>query len=193
MDDRDLMAIYADTIFTYDAQRRMLRSNEPRVQVRRPAPFVFLGRTRTGSIVRFGASAPDALVHEIEELVDHLPPVRDLPESPATFTAIREALERYVTITTEEGGPAYRYPDSISSQGEAILLTDVNIEAARYTYPSLLEDFRDWSPCFTALHDGRAVSLCMSSRVTAVAEAAGVDTLPAFRGRGYAAAATAAW
>ncbi len=43
------------------------------------------------------------------------------------------------------------------------------------------------------VRDGAAVSVCFSSRVGPQATEAEVDTLPDFRGRGYAAAVTAAW
>jgi hypothetical protein len=193
MDERGLMGIYADTVFTYDARKRMLRSNEPCVQARRPAPLVYLGRTAAGDIVRFGAAVPDALAHQLEEIIDRLPPVSDLHPSPDALTAIREALEQYAVVTAEGGGPVYHFPDLITPQGEVIQLTDANIEMTRHTYPWLLEEFPDWAPCFAAVHDGQAVSVCFSSRVTAGADAAGVETLPAFRGRGYAASVTAAW
>ena len=43
------------------------------------------------------------------------------------------------------------------------------------------------------LHDGKTVSVCCSVRMTPQAHEAGVETHPAFRGRGYAARAVAAW
>jgi hypothetical protein len=193
MDDYALMGLYADTLFTYDARGRMLYSNEPRLQERRPAPRLFLGRTRGGSVARFGASMSDTLAQRLAEIVDRLPPPADLGEPATPFTEIEELLKQDAPIIKTEAGPVYHFPAAIRSQGEAIRLTEANIAVVRDTYPSLLEEFRDWSPCFVALDHGRAVSICMSSRVTPDAEAAGVDTLPGFRGRGYAAAATAAW
>ncbi len=193
MDDRALMEIYADTIFIYDSRGRMLGSNEPRVQERRPAPRLFLGRTRAGHVVRFSAAVSDDLANRLEEILQRLPPVDDLTVPPDTYAAVRQALERYGPIAKEEAGPAYAFPASIIQQEEVVQLTDATIEVVRHTYPTLVDEFRDWSPCFVALHEEVAVSICMSSRVTAVADAAGVDTLPAFRGRGYAASATAAW
>jgi predicted GNAT family acetyltransferase len=50
-----------------------------------------------------------------------------------------------------------------------------------------------WQPCFAVVRDGAAVSVCFSARTGARAAAAGVETRPEFRGRGYAAAVTAAW
>jgi hypothetical protein len=193
MNDRDLMDIYADTLFTYDARGRMLRSNEPREQERRPAPRLYLGCTTAGHVVRFGTGVPDALVARLKEIVGRLPQVDDLHTPPATLTVMREALERDAPVTTEEGGPVYRFPASIVPQGEVVQLTEANLELVRDTYPSLREELADWWPCFAATQAGAAVSVCFSSRVGTQADAAGVDTLPAFRGRGYAAAVTAAW
>jgi RimJ/RimL family protein N-acetyltransferase len=43
------------------------------------------------------------------------------------------------------------------------------------------------------VEEGRAVSVCRSVRITPAAHEAGVETLPRFRGRGYAPDVTAGW
>jgi GNAT acetyltransferase len=193
MDDRDLMGIHADTLFNYDARGRMLRSNEPREEERRPAPRLFLGRTGADHIVRFGATVPDALARRLEELIERQRAAGDLHALPAALAAVREALARHAPITTEGGGPTYRFPASIARPGGAVRLTEANRALARDTYPWLYDELADWQPCFAVVRDGAAVSVCFSSRSGAAAAAAGVETLPTFRGRGYAAAVTAAW
>jgi len=193
MDDRDLMAIRADTDFTYDARGRMLRSNEPREEERRPAPRLFFGRTRAGYVVRVGATTPDALAPRLEAIIARYPPVDDLQAPPAALAAVREALGRHAPITAEGGGPVYRFPASIAQPGEVVRLTNANRELAHATYPWLYDELVDWQPCIVVARDGVAVSICFSSRSGADAAEAGVDTLPAFRGHGYAAAVTAAW
>ena len=198
MDDRDLMAIRADTLFAYDARGRMLLTNEPREDARRPAPRLFLGRTLAGHVVRFGAAVPDALARQLEALIERQPPVADLRALPAALAAVRAALAASplaggAPITAEGGGPAYRFPASIARPGQVVQVTDANREIVRHTCPWLYDELADWRPCFAVVRDGAAVSVCFSSRFGAAAAEAGVDTLPAFRGRGYAAAVTAAW
>jgi hypothetical protein len=190
MDDHNLMGIRADTLFRYDARGRMLCSNEPDS---RPAPRVFLGRTSSGHVTRFGEAVPDTLASLLEERIERQPPVDALKVSPAVLDAVREVLRRHSPVIRETGGPAYRFPPSSAAPGATVQLTEANLELARDTYPWLYKELRDCWPCFAVVRDGAAVSVCFSSRIGATANEAGVDTLPGFRGRGYAAAVTAAW
>ena len=184
MDDRDLMGIRADTDFTYDARGRMLRSNEPRL---------FLGRTMAGQVVRFDATVPDALARRLEAIIEREPPAGDLHAPPAVLAAVWETLAQHAPIMAEGGGPTYRFPASIARPGEVVRLTDANRELVRDTYPWLYDELAGWQPCFAVVRDGAAVSVCFSSRIGTQAAEAGVETLPGFRGRGYATAVTAAW
>ncbi len=193
MDDRDLMGILADTCFTYDARGRMLHSNEPCAEARRPAPRLFLGRTMTGHVVRCGATVPETLARRLEEIIERQVPIGELHAPPAAFAVVREALAQHAPIITEEAGPSYRFPESVARLGEVVQLTGTNRELVRDTYRWLYDEFADWQPCFAVVRDGAAVSVCFSSRIGTNAAAAGVETLPAFRRRGYGAAVTAAW
>src|SRR5919201_1099467 len=193
MEHRDLMRIDADTSFTYDARGRMVRTNEPREDARRPAPRLFVGRTLAGDIVRFGAAVPDALARELEAMLAMEGQVRNVRHPLSHQTALHHALTRHAPVESQHAGPSYRFPDSIPPAREAVLVSVANREVARATYPWLYNEVVDWQPCFAIVRDGAAVSICFSSRVGLGAAAAGVDTLPGFRGRGYASAVTAAW
>jgi RimJ/RimL family protein N-acetyltransferase len=57
----------------------------------------------------------------------------------------------------------------------------------------LAADLDGWAPCLAVVEAGRAVAVCFSSRVGGRACEAGVETLPAHRGRGLAGLAVAAW
>ena len=196
MDDRTLMDVRADTLFTYDAWGRMVGSNEPDS---RPAPRLFVGRTAGGCVVRFGQGVPDDVMHEVMAIVEREPAVGSLGAAdglviPASMrAALREVLARDRPIEEEGGGPAYRFPETIVQPGGAVEVTDENVELVRETHPWLFRDMATWGPCFVVLRDGVAASICHASRIGARALEAGVFTLPEYRGRGYALAVTAAW
>jgi hypothetical protein len=193
MNDRDLMAIRADTDFTYDARGRMLQSNEPHERHRSPAPRLFLGRTPSGHVIRFGATVPDRLKRRLRAMIDRQSPPLDLRDPPSALTALREAVAEHAPIASEGGGPTYRFPASIPVPNGVVEITAANVELARDTFPWLLDEYAHWWRCFAAVRDGAAVSVCFSSRVGARAHEAGVETAAAFRGHGYATAATAVW
>ena len=189
-DDRSLMRVRVDTLFTYDARGRMLRSNEPDS---RPAPRLFLGRTTAGHVVRVGEHVPDALARELTAMVERQPAGGDLAVPPAARAAIEAALARHAPITLHGGGPAYRFPDAVARPADVVEVTAATCEVVRATYPWLYQDLAGWGPCFAVVRAGAAVSVCFSSRHGAQAAEAGVWTRPEFRGRGYAVAVTAAW
>jgi hypothetical protein len=189
MDDHQLMRVRADTLFTHNAVGRMLRSNE---LDGRPAPGVFLGVTRAGSVVRFNDTVPDDLARQLTEIIEHQQPLHSLAIPPMLLGAVRGALSPH-NNSPHESGPAYRFPPSITHPHDVVPITDANIEIVRDTFPWLHRELPYWRPCFAVVRDGTAVSICFSSRIGATANEAGLETLPAFRGRGYATAVTAAW
>src|SRR3954462_9655659 len=95
INDRDLLSIEADTTFTYDARGRILLSNEPLASARHPAQRFYLGRTRDGHVVRFGAALPDDVVAELTEIVAYEPQDGDLCAPPITESEIQAALARH--------------------------------------------------------------------------------------------------
>jgi hypothetical protein len=190
MDDRALMDIRAETIFTYDARGRMVGVNSPE---RRPAPRVFLGCTMAGRVLRFGDALSDAIVSRLRALIESQPAVEALPVAAALREEVRRMMEVDRSKVREGSGPNYRFPESIALPGHVVQVAATNIEIVRETYPWLHEELDEWWPCFAVVRDGAAVSVCFSSRIGRSAAEAGVETLPEYRGRGYAAAVTAAW
>jgi hypothetical protein len=190
LDDRDLMEIRADTLFRHDLRGRMVCVNDPEG---RPAPRLFLGQTGGGSVVRFGPGVSDTLARALTEIIEHEPTTGDQGLEPTRLEAIRKLLVEDAPITVEGGGPAYRFSDSMTPHGVAFRVTAANLDLVRDTYPWLLRRLADCEPCFALVRDGAAVSICHSSRNGTAAAEAGVNTLPAFRGRGYATVATLAW
>ncbi|HET9014441.1 MAG TPA: GNAT family N-acetyltransferase [Thermomicrobiaceae bacterium] len=195
MDDLALMALRADADFTFDARGRLLLTNEPLAAARRPAPRLFLGRAGTGYVVRYGAGLSDETGARLRAVVAGLPAAGGprIPED--VRAALREVLAGEGPVAREGGGPAYRFPETIRAAGEVevIPMRAATRGLARETFPWLEREVEDWPPCFAVVRDGAAVSVCFSARLTADAAEAGVETLSEYRGRGFAAAVTAAW
>src|SRR4051812_42568520 len=105
------MSIQAETLFRYDDRGRMTVSNEPNGT---SAPRLFLGRTRDGHVIRYGATLPDTIVGRIAEIVEREPRGADLSTEPVMLEALREALSEHATVVREAGGPAYRFPEAIA-------------------------------------------------------------------------------
>lgn len=183
------MAVRADTLYSYDARGRMLRSNE---RGGRPAPRLFLGLSCGPPVTRFGASLADDLVDELAALAEQAPAgALRVPEP--LQAALRATLERQAPVTAAGGGPAYRFPQVIAPAVETAQITEASIDLVRDSFPWLVRELPDWQPCFAVVRDGRAVSVCFSARNGTQAAEAGVETLPEFRGHHYAVAVTAAW
>jgi GNAT superfamily N-acetyltransferase len=192
-DDLALMKLRANTLFTYDDHGRMALTNEPCEIARRPAPRLFIGRAGSGSILRIGADVPQSRVEPLAALASTEAPMGDGRVAPALLAAMRPLLEQDGPVTEETSGPAYLFPDLTRTDGDVVRLTEDNRTLARQTFPWLEREWADWQPCFIKVEDGAAVAACYSARIGARVAEAGVDTLPDFRGRGYATALVAAW
>jgi GNAT superfamily N-acetyltransferase len=140
-----------------------------------------------------GAGVPGVLAQQVESTIANEPRPRDLEAPWAAAEHIRQALAEHAPIDAEFRGPVFRFTDAVRFPTEVTQITAANRNLVRTTFPWLFEEVADWQPTLAVLHDGAAVSVCFSSRIGAAACAAGVETLPDFRGRGYAAAVTAAW
>ncbi len=178
-------------LFRHDQEGRITFANE---HVSARAPRFFLTRTPSAACWRFRDDLPVAIADQIDELCRDEPTSADLREPPRHSRRYRALLEADMPIEREWSGPAYRFPRPIAAPtGAIVAITTVNTHL-------LVPDFADWladtgrcDPMVAYLHDGRAVSLCASVRITSAAHEAGVETSPAFRGCGYAADVVAAW
>jgi len=189
------MQLAVDVLFTHDARGRIVRVNEPDGDV---APRFYLGRTKDGNIWRVRHDLPEAVVAQLEALASSEPIPRDLREllqPPVQLEALKQALAAHAPVQETSSGPEYFFPDEIASPPgiSAVRMTPADADVLRPHFAWLIHELEGMPPVFAVVQDGRAVSVCFSSRVPAQADQAGVETIAAYHGRGYAPAVVAAW
>ncbi len=193
LSDLQILQLQVAALFTHDAHGRICRVNEPDGD---RAPRFFLGRSKEGNLWRCRDDVAAETARELEELVAGEPVGDDLRAAPRNLAAFLSALEIDPASAAVESGPAYRFPDELPRSSGVQRLTRSDVHLLRLMSWDLEETarrFERYEPFIAVVEDGVAVSLCHSARLTARAAEAGVETLEAYRGRGYASAVVAAW
>lgn len=90
-------------------------------------------------------------------------------------------------------GALFSFPASIAGGEAAVSITRGNAHLLGGGLEEWLPDVAEHRPMSAMVVDGRAVGLCASVAMSRAAHSAGVETLGAYRGRGLAAQAVAAW
>jgi RimJ/RimL family protein N-acetyltransferase len=189
---KELMSIHTEALFTHDADSSLLFVNEPGGS-KTPAPRFFLGRTKSGNLWRFRADVPQSLIKELEALCLDEPTATDLQSKPRHFETYVKLLETHKSVQNIWTGPAYHFDEWPQPSRPLVAITEANAELLRGGFEKLSEELSAWQPFLAIVEDGRAVSVCRSVRITPQAHEAGVETLPEFRGRGYAKDVVAGW
>jgi len=155
-----------------------------------------MGRTHDGNVWLFRHDIPDDLAHQLEVLCRSEPSAKDLMRPPHVASAIRAALQRHSPIIREYRGPAYLIPEGAQAPTDAVLMTKEMGRMLRAGFPWMLPHLMadiDIGPVTAAVVNGNAVSISYCARLSPLGAEAGVETLDAMRGRGYATAAVAVW
>lgn len=189
--DVELMTMHVRALFTHDARSRLLSVNEPGGGA--PAPRLFLGRTRAGNLRRFRADLPEPLVEELEALCADEPAAAELHGVPLHLEAYVRLLDGHAPVRRTWAGPAYYFAEDPEPSRPLLALTEADAELLREGFEELVEELPYAQPFVAVVEQGRAVSVCRSVRVTPAAHEAGVETLPRFRGKGYATDVAAGW
>ncbi|MGH9767486.1 MAG: GNAT family N-acetyltransferase [Blastocatellia bacterium] len=189
--EQELMAIHVQALFVHDANSRLLFINEPGGGG--PAPRLFLGRTRTGNLWRFRADLPASLIEELEALCVDEPVGAEFSAAPRHIEEYVRLLEAHAPVRKLYMGPAYHFTEFPEPSMPLQAITEMNAGMLRDGFEELIAELPAWQPFLALVERGRAVSVCRSVRITPVAHEAGVETLPDFRGRGYAKDVVAGW
>jgi hypothetical protein len=190
--DQELMAIHIQALFTHDARSRLLLVNEPGGGGA-PAPRLFFGRTRLANLWRFRADLPEYLAEELEALCVDEPLGLEFHSTPRHMEAYLRLLETHAPVHQLSMGPNYRFTEDLEPSRPLLAITETNAEWLRGGFEELVAELPAWQPFLALVEEGRAVSVCRSVRITPAAHEAGVETLPDFRGKGYAKDVVAGW
>jgi RimJ/RimL family protein N-acetyltransferase len=192
--DLELMNIHVSALFTHDADSRLLFVNEPDSAVT-PAPRLFLGRTQAGNVWRFRGDLPEKLCEELNALCADEPLVNaEFNEPPRHLEKFVRLLEKHAPVQEVSGGGlAYQFTKYEMPSKRLLAITENNAKTLQGGFEKLIEELPAWQPFVALVEDNQAVSVCRSVRITSEAHEAGVETLPEFRGKGYAKDVVSEW
>ena len=185
-----LMELHVEALYRHTPGGRLVETREAEPE---PAPRFFLGRTTSGHLWRFRNDLPAPLARSLDIVAAAEPVLPDLPREPTCFSRVRNLLQEHAEIRQTWLGPAYSFPEDVPSPPGVLRITDESCRLLGEEYAWLQTDRAAYEPVLAARVGERIVSIAFSSRVSGRAAEAGVDTLPAFRGQGYASRVVAAW
>ena len=200
---RALLALQAATRFRLTPDRRIRCENDPDLS---PAPLLFMSGCEEGWIGYVREDVDDIAARAFDELILREPPVRSPGASPRFAYDYREIVGATAPLTEHNHGPIHRLPRGTLWPGDAKIVchrtpegTALRARILREGMPQGMLDagFTDlshfWEPWCVAL-DGEAIAaVAFAARKSTLAADVGVFTIEAHRGRGLAAAVTAAW
>lgn len=186
------MQMRVNALFTHDTAGRMRHVNDTAAA---PAPRFFLGRTSQGHIWRFRHDLPALLVSELEKHCQAEPIEQTPGELPFYVEEYTRLLQMQTAVQKTGAGPAYVFPapQSAVHTENLIAITTENVDKLSAGFADWIEDVPFCQPFLALVQSGQVVSLCCSVRITAQAHEAGVETLPHWRRKGYAATVVAGW
>jgi hypothetical protein len=184
------MQAHIEALYTHSIEQRLIRVNEPQGG---PAARLFLGRTADGNVWRLGEGVSQPLVEQLQALCADEPPLTELQAKPRHFHTYLKLLHTPEQPERYSMGPAYLVPEHEGAPADLVLVTSSNAQPLCSELTQLVSWLDARQPCFAIVEQERAVAICCSVRVTPTAHEAGVDTLPAYRGRGYAREVVLAW
>lgn len=188
MDRLELIALHVETLFVLDEAGDTLTSNEPYLPGRRRRGRLYVGWNEAGYVTRFRNDVQPDMRSRVQSWLDAASP---LPR--AEIVGLEELCTIMEAPRDAAGiGPAYFAEAPLATTTATIRLRTDNVDLVPDGFLEEGEiEFLD--PSFAVVQDGKAVSTCLTVRRTDRSLEAGVDTVEAYRGRGLAVAATAAW
>ena len=171
----------AETMFQTDAQGRLVGAS----------PDFHLLRSADCVIVRCHARLADDVAAQLRALAQR---PRGRPSQWARdYAEFLQVLSAVRPLKAVRSGPLHGFPDLRSAATGAVAIDAGNADLLLGGLDEWAPDAARGLPMTAVVVDGHAVSVCASVNASASAHCAGVETAPAYRGRGFAARAVAAW
>ena len=185
------MRLHTNALYVYDSDGCITASNQFNGG---PIPRFHLARTHAANYSVFRSDVPRAIVEAIGDLVLKEPILRDLDALPIYRNEYIKLLSKQDPVVSIWHGPAYRFTNTPSAKDANVVPIDATNRGVLMQHMGdWLEDVGHRYPFVALLEDGHAVAVCASARMTPEAHEAGVETVPSYRRRGYAARVVAAW
>ncbi len=156
-------------------------------------PRFRLFRTIEGKRCRVGDGVDVAQASDLAALARAEGAVEDFEVQPPDLDGYREVLGRSSPITSEYRGPAFTFPAELPDCPRAVVVTSEDQSVLGEHFGWAIDEWDEIQPVVVAVEDGVAVSICHSPASSNRVAEAGVETLEAARGRGYAVDVVAGW
>jgi hypothetical protein len=175
---------HLETLYILDGRRRVVSTREPNPG---HGPEFVLIRRADSCAWAIGTGIGDEQAREVTRLALDEHPTSDFRRPP-------KHLEEYMRIIGGEfdAGPAFEFPEHMPLIEDAALIEDVECLQGSFNGWTA-DELAGRSPIMAIVENGVPISICFCARVSELNAEAGVETAPAFRGRGIAGLATAAW
>ena len=167
---------------------------------------MWLGASAAGNIVRIRVDVREETARAVEALVAREPPATDSQALPVHLDEYTELLGAEAPVEEVRRGLTYVFPDAVHHEHGTRVVSSETPEGTQLLarlradgMPAELMEmgFVDtthlWAPWCAALDAGTVVSIACTARLSSIGAEVGVATVPASRGRGFAAAATVEW
>lgn len=157
-------------------------------------PRFHLARSIKGNHCVFRSDVPAETRAAIEQLVECEPPLDKPAAAPVYEKDYLDLLNRDLTVEAIWRGPAYRIKETdMPPAVKTVAITHANQDLLKPHMLDWLPDIPHREPFIAAVENNAAVAVCASVRITKEAHEAGVETVAAFRRRGYARGVVSAW
>ncbi len=192
MDPPALADVHLDLLYERDAEGCIVRCRN----FEGAPPLVHLVRTSEGNSWLLSASIPEHRRREVHAALSAMPAdIDDLEQRPPRIEALQGLLGDGGRELRVERGPAFVFPDGTSkASSRAAILLDPRDASTVAELAWVREVQPVEHPLAVVRNEGdEVVAVCHSARSTAAGAEAGVETAPAYRGRGLAGELVRTW